>query len=202
MATTPTLTEPQPSNPDNTELKYKGFFKHVNDEPTGEYIEIFVSDWNKEHWGFYAYISKDDYETDIDNIQELITKLNYRDGDVYTELINHSDELEHFYKYLYDLGSYTQSDVLNPEYWNILEEKQDAHFLYFRKLNGGTQLDDIRDAEYMTFQDWDEVLETFNPDLYKTLDESNGLSCFDIEQFYNCSGLYEIERGLIVEEVN
>ena len=200
MATTPTLTNLKPSKPDNTELKYKGFFKHINEEPTGDYIEIFVSDWNKDHWGFYAHISKDDYEADIDNIQELISKLNFRDGDVYTELINHSDELEHFYKYLYDLGQYTQSDVLNPELWEILGEKYDSHFLYFRKLNGGTQIDDIRDAEFMTFQDWYEVLETFEPDLYKCLDERNGLGCFDIEHFFNCQNFHEID-GLIVEEV-
>jgi hypothetical protein len=200
MATKPTLTNLKPSKSDNTELKYKGFFKYINKEPTDEYIEIFVSDWNKEHWGFYAHISQDDYETDIDNIQELITKLNYRDGDVYTELINHSDELKHFYKYLYDLGHYTQSDVLNPELWEILEEKGDKHFLYFSKLNGGSYIRDLQSFEYVTFEDWYKVLETFNPELYKALDENNGFGCFGIEHFFNCQNFHEID-GLIVEEV-
>ena len=77
-------------------MKYNGFFKHINDKPSGEYIEIFVSDWNKEHWAFYVYIEQDNYESDLDEINQLMTKLNYRDGDIYIELINHSDELEGF----------------------------------------------------------------------------------------------------------
>ncbi len=180
-------------------MKYNGFFKHVNDKPPGEYIEVFISDWNKEHWAFYVFISKDDYEQDIEDINNLITKLNYRDGDVYTELINHSDGLEGFYKYLYDLGHFTQSEVLNTEYWEILEEKGDSHFLYFSKLNGSTYIDDLRDAEYSTFNDWYEALETYHPELYKCLDESNGLGSFSIEHFFNCQGFTEIDDLIVLE---
>jgi len=184
---------------ETNELKYKGFFKHINDKPTGEYIELFVSDWNKEHWAFYCYIEKDNYETDIEEIQELITKKNYRDGDVYCELINHSDELEGFYKYLYDAGQYTQSEVLNPRYWEILEEKGDFHFRCYQKLRGGNYIDDLESSEFSTFNDWDEVLEVFNPDLYKCLDESNGLGCFDIEHFFNCQGFHEIDDLIVLD---
>jgi hypothetical protein len=181
-------------------MEYKGFYKHINSKPTGEYIEVFVSDWNKDFWSFYAYIERDNYEENIEEINSLITKLNYRDGDVYIELINHSDELEGFYKYLYDLGKYTQSDVLDTEYWEILEEKGNNHFLYFSKLNGSNEIDELRDAEYIIYEDWYSVLENTRPDLYKTLDENNGLFHFDIQGFYNCCNLYEI-NGFIVEEI-
>jgi hypothetical protein len=180
-------------------LEYKGFYKTINEKPEGECINLFVSDWNKEHFAFYVYIGKDNYSDDIEQIQKLITKLNYRDGDVYCELIDHSPELEHFYHYLYELGHYTQSDVLDPEYWEILKEKGDEHFLYFNKLIGSTAKDDLRDAEFSVYNDWYEVLETFNPDLYKALDESNGLGCFDIEHFYNCSGFHEIGDVIVCE---
>jgi len=184
---------------ETNELKYKGFFKHINEKPIEEYIELFVSDWNKEHWAFYCYISKDSYETDIEEIQELITKLNYRDGDVYTELINHSDELEGFYKYLYDIGQYTQSEVLNTKYWEILEDKGDFHFRCYQKLRGGNYIEDLESSEFSTFNDWYEVLEVFNPDLYKCLDESNGLGCFLIEQFFNCQGFHEIDDLIVLD---
>lgn len=189
------------SKSNNTGLKYKGFFKHINEKPNGDYIEIFVSDWNKEYWSFYAYISRDNYETDIEEINNLITKLNYRDGDYYFELIDRSEELKGFYDYIYDTNRHTHSETLNIELWEILQEKGDNHFLYFSRLNGSSEIDELRDAEYITFEDWDEVLEMCNPDLYKTLDESYGLCCFNIEQFYNCCNLYKID-GLIVEEIN
>lgn len=182
-----------------TTLKYKGFFKHVNDKPTGEHIELFVSDWNKDHWAFYVYISLDDYETDIEDILELMRALNWRDGDVYCELINRTPELEHFYHYLYELGDYTQNDVLNPRYWEIYQEKGDNHFLYFSKLNGSSSIDDLESSEYYVYNDWYEVLETYNPDLYKCLDESNGLGCFDIGLFFNCQGFDEIDGNIIAE---
>lgn len=201
MATKPTLTNLKPSNLDNTEIKYKGFFKHVNDEPTGEYIEIFVSDWNKEHWAFYVYIDGDNYEEDIERINNLITELNFRDQDYYFELIDRSDELKGFYNYIYDSNRHTHSEVLNIELWQILEEKGDNHFLYFSKLNGSSEIDELRDAEFMVFEDWYEVLEMCHPDLYKALDNGNGLGCFNIQSFYNCCNLYRID-GLIVEEVN
>lgn len=94
-------------------MEYRGYFKYINSKPTGEYIEIFVSDWNKDFWSFYAYIERDNYEENIEKINNLITELNYRDGDVYIELINHSEGLEGFYKYIYD----SNHSILNKEYW-------------------------------------------------------------------------------------
>jgi hypothetical protein len=178
-------------------MKYQGFFKHVNDEPTGDYINIFVSDWNKEHFAFYVYIDKDNYEEDIDNINELITKLNYRDQDIYIELIDRTEDLKHFYSWVYDKGTYAHWDILNKELWELLEEKEDFHFLAFSKIIGSYEIEELKDFEYSSFNDWYEVLETYHPDLYKCLDESNGLGCFDIEHFFNCQGFEEIE-GLIV----
>jgi len=180
-------------------MKYKGFFKHTNDKPTDEYIEIFVSDWNKEHWGFYTYISKDNYEQDLEDIGELMTKLNYRDGDVYIELINHSDDLENFYKYIYDSGNYTHSAILNPKYWEILEEKGDSHFLYFSKLIGSCDIEELENQEFFVYNDWYEVLETYNPELYKSLDEHNGFGSFDIEQYFSCQGFTEIGDVIVSE---
>jgi len=185
---------------DETKLSYKGFFKYVNQKPDSEYIEMFVSDWNKEHWAFYIYISQDDYETDIENIQNLIDKLNYRDGDYYIELINHSEDLEYFYKYIDEQGKYSHSEVLNLELWEILEDKEDEHFLYFNELNGSSSIDDLRNAEFIVYDDWYDVLENCRPELYKALDEANGLGCFDIESFFYGCNLYRV-NGCIVEEI-
>jgi len=179
-------------------MKYKGFFKTVNDKPI-EGINIWVSDWNKDFWGFYAWIDKDNYEEDIQAIQKLIKQLNYRDGDVYIELIDYEGELDSFYHYLYDLGKYTQSDVLNTKYWEILEEKGNPFFHYFSELNGSGYIEDLESAEYIVFNDWYEVLETYHPDLYKALDDSGGLGSFDIEHFYNCSGFHEIGDVIVCE---
>lgn len=178
-------------------MKYKGFFKAVNKKPSGDYIEVFVSDWNKDYWAFYSYIEKDNYETDLEEINELIKKLNYRDGDVYIELIDFNGELDGFYHYIYDANEYTHSSILNPEYWEILEEKGDFHFKCFTKMNGSNDLQELKDIEYSVFSDWYEVLETFHPDLYKALDESNGLCCFDIEHFFNCQGFTEIDDCIV-----
>jgi hypothetical protein len=180
-------------------MEYKGFFKTVNTKPTGDSITVFISDWHKEHWAFYVHISRDNFEADIDEISQLMDKLNYRDGDVYIELIDYEGDLEHFYKYVYDSGYMTHSAILDKELWEILDDKGNEHFLYFTKLNGSTSKDDLRDAEYLVFEDWYDVLETYHPDLYKALDESNGLGCFNIEHFFNCSGFVEID-GQIVSE--
>jgi len=99
-------------------MEYKGFFKSVNEEPKNdEWIEVFASDWFKDYWAFYAYISLKNYQKDIEAINELIHKLNWRDGDVYVELINHSDGLHDLYHWLYEKGYFTHHDALNPENW-------------------------------------------------------------------------------------
>lgn len=67
-------------------LKYRGFFKAVNRKPQGEWIEVFASDWNKDYWAFYAYISLKNFREDIKAINNLIHKLNWRDGDTHRGL--------------------------------------------------------------------------------------------------------------------
>jgi hypothetical protein len=98
-------------------LKYKGFYETVNPKPEGEWILIFASDWFKEHWTFYAYVSLENYEKDLEEINELIHRLNWRDGDVYVELINHSPGLKDFYHHLYERGYFTHHNALNPQNW-------------------------------------------------------------------------------------
>lgn len=104
----------RPSEP----LKYRGFFNAVNSKPSGNYILVFASDWNKDYWAFYAYASQREWKSDVERINELITKLNWRDGDVYVELIDYHDEsMGEFYMHLYDLGHFSDWEALNPEQW-------------------------------------------------------------------------------------
>jgi len=99
-------------------LRYGGFFKAANEKPRGAGgIEIFARDWNKDWFAFYAYISLENYERDIEEINMLIRELNWTDGDVYVELINHSPCLKDFYRWLYEKGYFTHHCALNPENW-------------------------------------------------------------------------------------
>ena len=164
----------------------------LENKPEGEYIEIFVSDWNKDYWYFYDYITMENYPSDIKRITDRIKRENWRDGDWYVELIDRTDNLLYFYKHLYGIGEYTQSDVLNIDYWDILSEHDDLFFLAFDRINGGCDLEELKDFEYMLFQDWDEALECFNPDLSKVLDENNAWGCFDSKGFLGCQNFYEV----------
>lgn len=111
MKSTESKTEPD-------ELKYRGYFNKVNPKPQGNYILLFASDWHKDHWAFYAYISQRDWRNDIRKINDLIRQMNWRDGDVYIELIDYHDKTMHeFYMYLYDSGYYSHWDALKPEQW-------------------------------------------------------------------------------------
>lgn len=108
------------AKPEVEDFKYVKYGCHLNEKPEGfntEYIEIFVSDYNKEYWCFYAYISEENHKEDIDSIWKIISKLNWRDGDTYTELINHSGGLKFFYSYLYKRDSHDHSSVLDPKSW-------------------------------------------------------------------------------------
>ena len=126
-------------------MKYKGYFNAINQKPKNdEWIEIFASDWFKDHWVFYGFISLQNYEQDIKEICDLINELNWRDGDVYVELINHSPKLKGFYQELYDKGYFTHWDVLRVENWHkkfacaeddeedlwTYPEKPDTHLYY------------------------------------------------------------------------
>jgi len=100
------------------QLQYRGFFEKVNAKPLGDYILVFVSDWNKDYWAFYAYISRDNWQEDINSINDLIKHMNWRDGDVYVELIDFHDEtMRNFYMYLYDDSAWAHWGVLDPEQW-------------------------------------------------------------------------------------
>ena len=98
-------------------MKYRGYFNPVNRKPEGEYIEIFCSDWNKDHWAFYAYIRPESYAEDLKEINDLIERLNWRDGDVYVELIDRSEGLKELYSKFYEMGHLAHWDTLSPENW-------------------------------------------------------------------------------------
>ena len=162
-------------------------------------MTIFVSDWNMEYWAFYAVIDRDSYEDDISDIRSLIKMLNWRDGDWYIEMVDQTGDIDGFYNHMYDRSSLTHQDILDTDFWEILIEKGDDHFKYFDKLIGTDSIVDLRDAEFMTYSDWDDVLHCWNPDLYTALESANGLGCFDIEGFYNGYNLEMID-GMIVSE--
>jgi hypothetical protein len=117
-------------------MKYNGYGNSVNEKPEGEWIEIFASDWFKDYWVFYAFISLGSYEKDIAEVNDLIHEMNWRDGDIYVELINHSDGLKDFYHWLYDQGYFTHHVVLDIEKWRQwLKENEDHQGLVkLRKL--------------------------------------------------------------------
>jgi len=101
-----------------SELKYHGFFNSVNPKPQGNYILVFVSDWNKDYWAFYAYISQKNWREDLRQINDLIKRMNWRDGDVYVELIDFHDEtMRGFYMTLYDESAWTHWNALDPKTW-------------------------------------------------------------------------------------
>ena len=88
-------------------LNYRGYFNAVNPKPEGNYILIFASDWNKDYWAFYAYITQHNWKDDIKQINDLIKRMNWRDGDIYVELIDFHDEtMRKFYMYLYDIDEW------------------------------------------------------------------------------------------------
>ena len=101
-----------------TTPEYKGFYNEANQPETKHWIEVFVSDWNKDYFGLYAYIDVATYEKDIKNIWKLINSFGYG-GDIYIELINHSDDkkVKEFYHWLYDRGYWADWDALNPKVW-------------------------------------------------------------------------------------
>ncbi len=104
-----------------TKPEYNEIFEEANQPETENWVEIFASDWNKEEWAFYAYIDVDTYSKDIDNIGELIGELNWRDQDVYIELIDYSPYkdpvMEKFYHKLYNAGYMTHWNALNKKNW-------------------------------------------------------------------------------------
>ena len=96
--------------------EYRGYFNKVNSKPQDSWIEVFCSDWNKDHWAFYAFIGVASYREDLKGINSLIERLNWRDGDVYVELIDRSEDLSDFYHKLCDDDS-SSWDVLTPDIW-------------------------------------------------------------------------------------
>ena len=103
-------------------MQYKGFFNPVNAKPQGDWIEVFCSDWNKDHWAFYAYIGVDSYERDTKEISDLVEKLNWRDGDTYIELINHSanERAKDLYEKMMKKSDMSDWAALDPNVWKEL----------------------------------------------------------------------------------
>lgn len=102
-----------------TKPEYKGFFHSANQPTTDEWIEVFVSDWNKDHFAFYAYIDLLTFREDIENIWKLVHDFNYG-GDIYIELIDYStksERIKRFYDYLYEKGYYSDWAALDPKVW-------------------------------------------------------------------------------------
>lgn len=100
------------------ELQYHGFFNAVNPKPDGNYILVFASDWNKDYWAFYAYISQQNWREDLRQINDLVKRMNWRDGDVYVELIDfHDESMRKFYMTLYDESDWVHWDALDPKTW-------------------------------------------------------------------------------------
>lgn len=176
--------------------------QYLNPRPENDFIEMFASDWLKEHWSFYGYIDSTQYEEDLALINNEITRLNYRDGDVYVELIDRSPPLQHFYDYLYSRGRYSQWDVLDKAYWQAWEERGDEHFLILKECFGPEYHltpEDIRDEEnYSVYSNWDEVLENLMPDVYKVLEAHNATSCFDTESHFYGTNYTTLKDGRIV----
>ncbi|MBD3157584.1 MAG: hypothetical protein GF309_02235 [Candidatus Lokiarchaeota archaeon] len=98
-------------------IQYNGFWKPANRKPNGEYVLLWVSDWLKQDWGFYCYISLDTYKQDLDGIHGLIEELNYRGVDVYVEMVDHSPGLKGFYRKQYRRSKISHYHILNPQTW-------------------------------------------------------------------------------------
>lgn len=176
--------------------------QYLNSKPGNDYIEMFASDWLKEHWSFYAYIDATRHEHDLELINSEIARLNYRDGDVYVELIDRSPGLEHFYDYLCSRGECAHWDVLDNGYWNALEERGDDHFLILRRCFGAQyhrSPEDARDEDgYAVYSGWNDVLENLMPEVYKVLEEHNATSCFDTEAHFYGTSYTNLSDGRVV----
>ena len=132
-------------------LKYKGLSKPVNSQPEGEWIKISVEnlrkEWGKQSailvsvakywateewkrtyvptadnkWDFYAWISLDKYEKDIEEINKLVSKLKKRGDDVQVFLIEHSEGLKGFFDWLWEQAwsphDFKGEVVLDPVKW-------------------------------------------------------------------------------------
>jgi len=107
-------------------LEYNGFFNRVNNPPDN-FIEVFISDWNKEHWAFYVFIDVEEFEDSLDEINDLIStdRLNHRDGDFYVELINHSEQdfTEKLYRKFLENSGLDHNCVLWSSNWEEYAEE-------------------------------------------------------------------------------
>ena len=141
-------------------MEYKGFWKTINEEPD-DHIMVFCSDWNKEHWAFYAYIDLENWEDDINELNDLISvgRLNFRDGDYYIELIDHSgqDLTKKIYHKHYERGYMSHSSVLNSNEWEeIIEEIENEPPTFTDGYEAQEYLEEIlgKDYLYNVLQNW------------------------------------------------
>ncbi|MEM3697471.1 MAG: hypothetical protein QXQ94_08255 [Candidatus Bathyarchaeia archaeon] len=130
-------------------LEYKGYGECVNSQPEGEWIKIWVQNtlkWNREddifltatkywdgdmwcrtavqrddEWSFCAYISLDNYEKDIEEIKDLISRIKQSDDEIYVCVFRWSDGMWEFREWLHLLSwSPTCTNftaALDPEVW-------------------------------------------------------------------------------------
>jgi len=170
---------------------------YVNEEGS-DGVTLCVQDWNGDYFIFYAHINLDNYEDDIKNIQKRIAKENWRDGDVRAMLVDYFGETEHFYDFMYNASDFVLSEILNPEYWEVLEEKKDGHFEIIKEQFCDVSVVNAQCEDYSVFEDWDDALEIYYPELYKELEKNHGFSCFDSEAFFNSDSTSTLEDGRVV----
>jgi hypothetical protein len=194
----------------STEIKYNGFFNQANEPETDEHITIFVSDWLKDYWAAYVSIDADSYEDDIDKIHEFILKMNWRDGDVYIELVNENG-LNGFYQLALSKGWLSDHEILNKELWEILEDEPNQVKLYAAaKIGPCGPVSEVKEWLEMVIvaEDYDELFEMIHPEHMKYLEENNLFSDFNTETFFNGHPVHELgintpgqhyERWIIAE---
>jgi hypothetical protein len=180
-------------------LEYKEFMKTVNEEPNSEHVTIFVSDWNKEEWAFYAHIALSQYQDDIEEIQDLIKRMNWKDQDVYVEMVDCSQDMTGFYSCVESMGYLDNWQIMDPELWEMRDDNTDEFFNVASQVLGSVDKDGLQsmiDEGYSIYEDYDEALENLYPELYEALEKASALCCFDSEHMFNGWGeIHEVKIG-------
>jgi hypothetical protein len=147
-------------------------------------------------------VALEKYEHDLEFILAEMNKLNYRDGDTYVELIDRDEGVKHFYRYLYERGTYSHWDALEKGFWEGLESKGDDHYLILHECYGPqyhSSAEAAKDEDgYSVFSDYEEALQTYQPDLYQALENANGLCCFDTGRYFNGHSCTKLSDGRVV----
>jgi hypothetical protein len=182
----------------STEIKYNGFFNQANEPETDEHITIFVSDWLKNYWAAYVSIDADSYEDDIDQIQEFISKMNWRDQDVYIECVNESG-LNGFYQLALSKGWLDDHEVLNKELWEILEDEPDQVKIYAASQIGPCgPVSEVKEwlEEIQIAESYEDLFELEHPEEMKYLMDHNLFNDFNCETFFNGHPVHEVRINI------